>query len=132
MAFYDYIILDSYRYKTIAKQWRPSTARPASPRLTLLGDLEATFGTGSFKKWQGLITAPHGDTAPLPADGSQYGNIVSLRATLAKLITLSFTDHYGTPYTVVAQGPFEESALQNIWNASTNKYYVMVQLTAKG
>ena len=131
MAFYPYIILDGYRYKVLAKQWKPSTLRPASARLTLQGDLEATFGVGTLKRWEGLVAAPHGEEAPLPADGTQSGNILTLRASLEKRATLAFADHYGAAYTVVAQGPFEEEALQNVWNAASNKYYLRVSLTAK-
>lgn len=132
MAFYSYVILDGYRYKTLAKQWKPATVRPASARLTLLGDFEATFGAGSLMKWEGLIAVPHGETAPLPADGSQYGNIVSLRDTLKKRMALSFVDHNGDPYPEsVLIGPFDEQTLINVWNSASNKYYVRLQITAK-
>lgn len=129
MAFYPYIVLDGCRYKTLAKQWRPSIARPATPRLTLQGSLEGTFGVGALIRWQGQIIAPHGDALPVPPDVE--GNIVSLRASLAKTQALPFTDHNGTEYIVIAQGPFEEMSLVNVWNAASNKYYVSVQLTAK-
>lgn len=133
MAFYDYIILDGYRYKTLAKQWRPVTARPATARLTLLGEMEGTFGVGTMMRWDGQISVRHGEEAPLPADGSEYGNIFTLRATMQKREALAFTDHNGAafPETVMI-GPFDETALVNVWNSNTNKYYVRVQLVAKG
>lgn len=132
MAFNSYIILDGYRYKTLAKQWRPTTARPASPRLTLLGEMEATFGVGALKRWEGLISVPHGETAPLPADGSQYGNIASLRDTLNKRSALAYVDHNGIPYNeAVLTGPFDEQSLVNVWDSTANKYFVRVQITAK-
>lgn len=132
MAFYSYIILDGYRYKTLSKQWRPAITRPASPRLTLLGNLETTFGVGALKRWAGLISVPHGETAPEPADGSQFGNIVSLRDTLIKRSALTFVDHNGITYSeAVLTGPFEEESLVSVWNSATNKYFVQVQITAK-
>jgi hypothetical protein len=131
MAFYDYVILDGYRYKALAKQWRPLSQHAATARLTLGGVLETTFGVGTLKKWEGLLAAPHGEASPGAADGTRNGNIYTLRLTLDKRATLSFTDHNGTVYTVVAQGPFEETSLLNVWNAADNKYYVRVMLTAK-
>jgi hypothetical protein len=131
MAFYPYVILDGYRYKTLAKQWRPAALRAATARLTLQGNLEATFGVGALKRWEGLISTPHGETAPGAADGTLYGNIVTLRASLQKLQTLPFTDHTGAAYTVVAIGPFGEQTIQNVWDAASNKYFIQVQLTAK-
>src|SRR5512138_4028894 len=125
MAFNSYIVLDGYRYKTLAKQWRPQTARPATPRLTLLGDLEATFGTGALAKWEGVISVPHGETPINPADGSLYGSIYTLRNTLRKSQVVSFTDHNGNLYNeAVLTGPFDEQTLINVWNSSSNKYYV--------
>jgi hypothetical protein len=44
---------------------------------------------------------------------------------------VSFTDHNGNTYTVVAQGPFDEQSLVNIWNSAANKYFVRIALTAK-
>jgi hypothetical protein len=132
MAFFAYIILDGYRYKTLARQWRPMTMRPASPRLTLQGNLEATFGVATLKRWEGEISTPHGTAAPGAADGTLYGNIYTLRASLAKGQMLAFTDHNGTAYSVVAVGPFGEQTVQNVWDAASNKYYVQVQFTAKG
>jgi hypothetical protein len=131
MAFYPYVILDGYRYKTLAKQWHPATLRAATARLTLQGNLEATFGVGALKRWEGMISTPHGEEATGAADGTLYGNIVTLRTSLQKLQTLPFTDHTGTTYTVVAVGPFGEQTIQNVWDAASNKYYIQVQLTAK-
>jgi hypothetical protein len=132
MAFYAYIILDGYRYKTLAKQWRPMTVRPATPRITLLGDLEGTFGVAALMRWEGLISVPHGDSAPGAADGTLFGNIYTLRATLAKRQALTMTDHNGTVYSeAVLTGPFEEQALVNVWDSAANKYYVRVAITAK-
>lgn len=132
MPFNAYIILDGYRYKTLAKQWRPMLNRPASPRLTLLGDMEATFGVGALQRWEGQISVPHGESAPLPANGSLYGNIYTLRETIKKRQALAFTDHYGVVYAeAVMTGPFDETALLNVWNSTSNKYYVRVALTAK-
>ncbi len=132
MAFYTYIILDGYRYKTLAKGWTPQTLRPATPRLTLLGDMEATFGAGALSKWEGMISVSHGETDITPADGTQYGSIYTLRRTLKKSQQVSFTDHNGITYSeAVLTGPFNEQTAINVWNSSSNKYYVSLQITAK-
>jgi len=132
MAFYTYIILDGYRYKTLAKQWRPVINRPATPRLTLLGNMEATFGTEALMRWDGMISVKHGDAAPGAADGTLEGNIFTLRATIRKRQALAFTDHNGTLYgEAVLTGPFDEQSLVNVWNSSSNKYFVRVMITAK-
>lgn len=131
MAFRDYIVLNGYRYKTPARSWKPTTERPATARLTLMGNLEATFGAGALKKWEGTIAAVHGEEAPGPADGTLYGNIFTLRQALQQRSLLMFNDHYGDGYQVVSMGPFDETMLHNVWNALTNKYYVRVTLVAK-
>lgn len=132
MPFYSYITLDGYQYKTLAKQWRPVTARPASPRLTLLGNMEATFGVGALMRWEGQISVPHGESAPLPPNGTQEGNIFTLRETIKKRQALQFTDHNGITYAeAVLTGPFDEQALVNVWNSTANKYFVRVQIIAK-
>jgi len=132
MPFNSYVTLDGYRYKTLAKQWRPVLNRPAMPRLTLLGDMEATFGVGALQRWEGLFAVPHGESAPGAADGTLYGNIYTLRQTIQKRQALAFTDHNGIVYSeTVLTGPFDEQTLLNVWNSSSNKYYVRVVLTAK-
>ncbi len=132
MAFFTYIILDGYRYKTLAKGWTPQTLRPATPRLTLLGDMEATFGAGALAKWEGLITVPHGEVPINPSDGTQYGTIYTLRNTLKKSQQVAFTDHNGKVYSeAVLTGPFNEQSAINIWNSASNRYLVTLQITAK-
>jgi hypothetical protein len=134
MPFYPYIILDGFRYKTLAKQWRPTTIRPVQARITLAGRLTATFGAAALKRWDGIISAPSGEAVPPPAIPGEtvYGTIENLRATLRKHEQVKFTDHYGTVYwfsTIL--GPFEEESLQNIWNAPTNKFLVRVSIMAE-
>ncbi len=133
MAFYSYIILDGYRYKTLARAWKPQTNRAATARLTLQGSIEATFGAGVMLKWDGSISTPHGEASPGAADGTLYGNIYTLRQTLRRAQTVSFTDHYGNVYaSATLLGPFDEQMLVNVWNSSANNYYVRVQIVAGG
>ena len=133
MAFTSYLILDGYRYKALAKQWRPQIMRPATPRVTLQGDLEATFGAVALKRWEGMLSVRHGEAAPGLADGTREGNIWTLRRTLQKTTTVAFIDHNGTYYgEAVLTGPFSEQALINVWDSTANKYYVSVQITARG
>lgn len=132
MAFYDYIILDGYRYKALAKNWKPMTIRPATVRLTLLGDMEGTFGSNALMKYEGFLSVVHGESAPGAADGTLYGNIYTLRETLTKKTSLTMTDHNGTAFSeVVLIGPFDEQMLTNIWNSADNKYFVRVEIMAK-
>jgi hypothetical protein len=125
MPFQTYILLDGLKYKTLAKQWRPTTLKPAQARLDLMGRLSATFAAAALKRWDGIIAAP--TTA---SDG--YGSIDDLRVSIAKRAMVSFTDHYGTEYPhSVVLGPFEEEHLQNVWNAPSNKVYVRVSITSE-
>ena len=55
--FYDCILIDGYRYKTVAKQWKPASIRPSSARVNLLGDLEATYGSFTILRWEGMVVA---------------------------------------------------------------------------
>lgn len=130
MAFYDYIILDGYRYKTLAKVWKPSVLRPATARMTLGGTLEATFAPATMKRWEGAITVPHGESAPGVANGTLPGNVFTLRASLAKSATVLFTDHNGNAYTCVCQGPYEEQSIVNVWNSASNRYLMHLVITA--
>lgn len=129
--FQPYIILDGYRYKTLAKQWRPVTIRPATPRLTLNGVLEATFGVRSLRRWEGMVSVRHGTAAPGAANGTLEGNIFTLRQTIEKRSFVAFTDHNGTAYpSAVLVGPFDERSLVNVWDSAANKYFVNCIITA--
>jgi hypothetical protein len=122
-----YITLDGYRYRTVAKQWKPKLIRPATVRVTLGGALDATFGPVSTYRWEGLIVSNYGSSAPVGPEGNSY----TLRASLEKRNTLSFTDHLGATYTVGAQGPFDQSSLKNVWDAPDNKIYYYIVLTGR-
>jgi hypothetical protein len=128
MPFNSFIVLDYLRYKTLAKAWKPSTMRPAVPRMNLQGSIESTFGVGYFQRWQGIMIADYGEEY-VTKDTMHYGNIATLRESLLKTEPLYFLDHHTNLFTVIAQGPFEENCLVNVWNSSSNKYYVTVSLT---
>ena len=122
MAFYDYIVLDGLKYRTLAKQWKPQVNKPATARVTLQGEIEATFGVTNILKWQGIIVAP------VTAPAVDFGTVDTLRTSLKKREIVSFSDHYGTEYQVVVTGPFDEQYIQNVWNAVTNKVMITVEI----
>jgi len=120
-----YITLDGKKYKTVHKQWTPGGDKPATLRRTLLGSLDVTYGPGTFNDWQGKIEAP-----VTPIDGS-WGTITDLRTTIAKTSNMSFTDHYGTSYTVHVLGPFQEESRSPMWDGSSNAIYVKMRIVTE-
>jgi len=121
----NYITLDSKKYFTHGKSWHPEPITPQTVRVMLNGNLDVTYGAGSLQIWvgeiEGHVTSP----------GSGYGTIADLRTSLLKKQTLSFTDHYGTTYTVAAQGPFAERSLSVKWDGTGNVIFVKTRLIAK-
>ena len=118
----NYITLDSYKYPTIAEAWGEVIQRPASADMLLDGTYAVTFGPAAFKKWQGFIKAD------VTARDTGWGTIATLRATLAKLSTLSYTDHYGNAYTVLVSIKGPEQSLSPMWDAATNEFTVPVEI----
>jgi hypothetical protein len=92
----------------------------ANSRILADGSLDVTHGPTTVYLFQGEIAA---DVTP----DSGYGSISNLRASLVKKQAFSFTDHYGTTYTVHAIGPFPERALSPKWDSASNIFYVSVQ-----
>ena len=64
--------------------------------------------------------------ASTPATG--YGTIDDLRATYAKLSTLTFIDHYGTSHTIVMDKRIGEQSLTPKWDSANNYFQVNVNL----
>ena len=117
----NYITLDSKKYKTMHKAWLPITDKPATLRRTLAGSLDVTYGPGVFNEWQGKIEVP-------VTAATGYGTIADLRTTVAKLTSVSMTDHYGATYTVHVLGPFTEESRSPMWDGSLNMIYVQVRI----
>ena len=115
----NYIILDGKRYVTPAKTWQPATYKSGSLRFTLTGTLDATYGAATILEWVGQIEAPATATTP-------WGAIADLRTSLRKRAGVSFTDHYGTSYTVHTLGPFPERSVSPRWDGASNKIYINV------
>jgi len=118
-----YITLDGYRYATAQKTWQPETPKAMTPRLTLAGNLDVTFGPGITKVWTGEIQAR-------VTPKTNYGTPAQLRASLEKIQGLSFTDHYGTSYTVYIQG-FKERSYTPSWDGASNAMYFNVRMVGK-
>lgn len=110
----NYITLDGKKYKTPSKQWQPVSNKPATVRNTLLGEIDATFGSAAIDEWQGQIEGP-----VTPTDGT-WGAITDLRTSLRKNIQLVMTDHYGVAYDVVVFGPLKEESLMPMWDSPSN------------
>lgn len=122
MAFYNYIILDGKRYATLQKAWEPGMMSPQTTRITLAGDLDATFGAANLFVWEGDIKA---DITPRAAE---WGSPTDIETTLAKKQKLSFTDHYGVAHTVTVSG-YKKRSIQPDYENSDNSlmYSVMIK-----
>ncbi len=130
MAFYDYIILDGHWYRTTSKTWHPEEVVPSTSRPMLDGNLDVTFGKVTLVEWNGEIVGPVTADATMHG-GIGNGTIEDLRVSLRKRQTLSFTDHYGSAFTVHAIGPFVERSLGPDWQAHSNVVYVKAKLRGK-
>lgn len=120
----DYITLDSNKYRTTHRTWRPARLVPNTDRLLLSGSLDVTFGNGTILEWAGEIVGP------VTADGAGWGTITNLRTSLEKRQLLSFTDHYGTTKNVVVKGLLSERSLSPKLDGTDNVIYVTVILRA--
>ena len=118
-----YITLDGKKYSTAQKTWQPETPKAMTPRLTLAGDLDVTFGPGVTKVWTGEIKA-----RVTPATG--YGTPNELRTSLDKITGLTFLDHLGNSYTVYVQG-YKERSYTPAWDGSSNAMYFNVRMVGK-
>jgi hypothetical protein len=127
----NYITLDTYKYKTLQRAWVPSRNTPSTSRVTLLGDLDITFGHVTLLTYQGELVGPVSvaDTSKYPGGG--WGTITELRASLGKKQALAFTDHEGLTMNVHARGPYPERNLLPDWDNTNNLVYVMVTLVGK-
>lgn len=118
----NYITLDGKKYKVPSKQWQPVTTKPNTVRMTLLGEVDVTFGGATITEWQGQIEGP-----VTPQDGS-WGSISDLRATLAKRQEIAMIDHFGVACTVVCIGPFKEDSFMSAWDASSNHFNITARV----
>jgi hypothetical protein len=118
----NYITLDDKKYKCPAKQWQPVTTKPNSVRVTLLGEVDVTFGSATIREWQGQIEGP----VSVP-DGT-WGTVDDLRATLAKRQELPLIDHFGISHTVVCIGPFKEEPFMSMWDSASNHFNVSARI----
>jgi hypothetical protein len=121
----NYITLDGNKYATLAKTWKPLTVKPSTDRLTLQGNIDVSYGPGVVKEWQGTIVADVSQRA------TGWGTVTTLKATLEKRESVSFTDHNGTTYTVHVLGTFDERSLTNVWDDSQNKIHFNVRILSE-
>jgi hypothetical protein len=118
-----YVVLNGKRYTTLAANWTPTFAKPMTVRQTLLGSTDVAYGPGVIEGWQGEIKAY------AQAPSSEWGTITDLMTAIKTLGAVTFVDHLGTSCTVHVTGPGNQRSLHNMWNASSNCFYVPVQLT---
>jgi hypothetical protein len=126
----DFIILcikdgTQKKYRTPGNKWNPSVEPFASHRFTLLGELDATYGNGEKKTWEGEIIA---DNSP----DTGFGTPSDLLATLTSKSELFLQDHLGDQYYVRAFGKFTPRYLHNVWDAPSNKAFIPVILVKSG
>jgi hypothetical protein len=120
----NYITLDGKKYTTAHRSWKYRVARPVSARVYLDGSLGAAYSPAAVHSWQGEIKGP------VTAD-TGWGTILDLRASLAKLTRLSYTDHYGTVFAnAVVAGSFEERSLSPKWDGPSNVIFVQVEISS--
>jgi len=117
----NYITLDGYKYRTMAKDWTPIVNVPTSFRMTLSGKSDAAFAAGDIKQWAGTIEA-----RVTPEDG--FGSIDDLIASVLKRSPLSFTDHFGASYQVIVYGPMKQTSISPKWDGASNVYRIPVTL----
>lgn len=117
-----YIELDGLKYATPHKDWAPIMDKPSTVRYTLGGDPDITYGPAVPQAWQGSIRVP------VTVTDSTWGMYADLKASLAKLENLAFTDHYGDSYYVAALGPFAERSMSPKWDSPTNVFHIQVRL----
>ena len=117
-----YITLDSYKYPTLGIDWETHLIRPSSADMMLNGETAVTFGPAAVREWTGSIKAE------VTARDTGWGTITTLRATMAKLSTLSFTDHYAVSYTVHLDIRGPDVSVSPMWDAATNEFSVKVSL----
>jgi hypothetical protein len=126
----DYIVINTYRFRTPQKAWEPSGEVPALIRTTLKGDLDVTYGPRRLKIWDGEIVAPVTPDAN-PGDGTTWGSIANLRNLLDLRVPITFRDHLGTVYATAALlGIGRERHLLPDWTNAADKVYVTVRIVA--
>lgn len=118
----NYIILDSYWYKTPHPKWIPKIQKIGRDRLTLAGSGDFTYASGTPLTWEGTIVFP--ENSP----GGSWGDRANIIASLKKRQGLSFQDHYGSSYTVHALGSFPVDSRTPMWDGASNEYEVTVVL----
>lgn len=120
----DYITLDGKKYHTNHKNWKYTPDTPRTERILLDGSLDVTYAPVALKRWSGEIVGP------ITPDDASWGDISSLRVSLAKRQKLTLTDHYGNSFSASFSGPFEERSLSPNWDSPSNVIYVQVKVTA--
>lgn len=120
----DHIVLDGYKYAVLSRSWKRAPKTGKSVAATLNAALDVTFGPLTLFETSGEIVAP------VTPKGSGWGTIATLRASLAKTQTLSYTDHYGlTSLAAVLDG--EESSRSPMWDGPSNAWLVEVRMVSK-
>ncbi len=120
----DYIVLDGFKYRTTHKQWMPMIDRPVLIKKLLSGARNVTFGPAMKPIWQGAVRA----VAANPEPG--FGTIDDLRATYNKLVSVAFSDHYGSAYTVALDRRVNENSFSPQWDAASNLFEVNLTVVA--
>jgi len=118
----NYILLDTLKYMTPAKNWTPVPGKPATVRINLDGSTDATYGPGVIFEWRGAIIAP-----VTPIDVT-WGTKADLDVTIAKRQPIAFVDHYGTSCNVHVLGPFAATSRSPKWDGASNEFEVEVTL----
>jgi len=122
MTMTNYITLDGKKYVTVHPKWKPQLVRPKTVRVTLAGDLDATFGSAVTQTWMGIAKAPI-----TPKDAS-WGTRDDMVATFAKASLLTFVDHRGDSYNVAILSDGVEMSRSPDWDVASNTYHFVLTL----
>jgi hypothetical protein len=118
----NYITLGARQYYIPHGKWEPILRKPSNVRYTVNGSVDVTYGPGVYYEWVGEIEAPTSASAP-------WGDISTLRATLAQTSGINFVDHYGgAAATVHAVGEMSEVSDSPKWDGQSNKIRIKVRL----
>ena len=118
----NYIILDTFWYKTPHPRWIPKFTKAGRARLTLAGKGDFTYASGAPQEWEGIIIYP--ENSP----GGNWGDRANIETSLKKMQGLAFQDHHGDSYTVHAQGTFPRESRTPMWDGASNEYEIQVTL----
>lgn len=119
----DFITLGEKKYTT-SEKWEPQVDKAMRVRLTILGELDATYAPAEILTFSGEVRVNVTETR------SGYGSQSDLEAILATKGGITFVDHENTTRTAHVKG-WKRSSLIRKWDSPSNKFFYEVTLISK-